>query len=95
MLYHWAGFVLVWGVVAVLVAAACYRIYTHAIEPHWGNAILWVRVFVFRKQWRLTRKKASILIAAYQKSKQLARWERNIIARSIRDARRRNWPEPA
>jgi hypothetical protein len=90
-IYHWVGVTVVWGVATFLLGVACFRVYTNVLERHWGNAILWVRVFVFRKRWKLTRERARILTAAYQKTKQLARWERNIIAYSVRQCRP-SWP---
>lgn len=86
-LYTYLGKAVVWLVLAVATAAGGWQFYTRWIEPHYGNAILWLRVFVFRKRWHLSREGARIMTAAYQKSSQLARWERNIIACAIRKSR--------
>ncbi len=87
-LYHWVGFVAAWLMFAGLLLVACIAFYQHIIAPHFGNALLWVRVRVFGEQWITSRRQARILTGAYQKYTQLARWERNLIAYSIKQYRR-------
>jgi hypothetical protein len=86
--YHWVGFSIVWAAMLALSVASFYLVYQWLIKPHWGNAMLWLRVHLLGEKFVRSRHKARVLTAAYQKTTQLAGWERNLLAFTIRQARR-------
>lgn len=87
-IYHWVGVLVVWAAMVALGTAASYLFYEFVIKPHIGNAWLWVKIFVLRKPWDLTREGARRMTSAYQKTSQLAGWERDMIAYCIKRSRR-------
>lgn len=87
-IYHWVGFAVVWLAVAAVLVAVSFGLNEWLIKPHFGNAHLWVRIFLFGHRFVVSRHKARVLTAAYQKTNQLAWWERNMLAYSIKQARR-------
>lgn len=87
-IYHLAGIAVVWVLAVLLLSALCYWLYFALIKRYAANAWLGFRVYVLGEQFVINRHKARVLTAAYQKTKQLAWWERDIIAYSIKQARR-------
>lgn len=91
--YHWVGFAVVWGLVAAALAGAWVFRPRNRFTRELDDVAEWVAVRVFRKDFDMPIEGARLLFTVDRPHK-WPRWKRNILATSIRRARRNGFKDP-